>query len=240
MTKQAHIQLEKMENITKAIIVGDPKRVYTIANCLKNVEKLSDNRGYLSIKGEYKNTALVVVATGIGAPSTAIVIEELFNIGIKTIIRVGSCGAMQHGISLGSLIIPKGVVRDEGLTKKYVPVDFPAVADSELLNLAKTFSPDAYFGITRSHDGFYMENNAETEKYWSHFGILGADMESSALYVLGSLKNMQTLSILNNVVLYEADLAEGVNNLVNEEDLVANGELNSIKLALTILNEVND
>lgn len=240
MEKQAHIQLEKMTDLTKAIIVGDPKRVERVASCLENVEKLSDNRGYLSIKGDYQGTYILVIATGIGAPSTAIVVEELHNIGIDTIIRVGSCGAMQHDIPLGSLIIPTGVVRDEGLTKKYVPLDYPAVANTDLLSLAKKHNPLAHYGVTRSHDGFYMENNAETERYWSHFGILGADMESSALYVLGSLKNIRTLSILNNVVLYEADLNEGVNSLVNEEDAVASGELNSIKLALTILNEVKN
>lgn len=240
MTKQAHIQLEKMKQVSKAIIVGDPKRVERVASCLENVEKLSDNRGYISIKGDYQGASILVIATGIGAPSTAIVVEELANIGIDTIIRVGSCGAMQHNIPLGALIIPTGVVRDEGLTKKYVPTDFPAVANNELLSSAKKFLPNGYYGITRSHDGFYMENNTETEKYWSHFGILGADMESSALYVLGSLKGIRALSILNNVVLYEADLSEGVNSLVNEEDAVAKGEMDSIKLALTILNEVGN
>lgn len=80
-----------------------------------------------------------------------------------------------------------------------------------------------------------MPSNPETEALWSNFGILGGDMETSTLYVLGTLKGIKTLSILNNVVLYEADLNEGVNNLVNEAEVVANGEEASIKLALTLL-----
>ncbi|MBO0443058.1 nucleoside phosphorylase [Vagococcus fluvialis] len=235
MEIQAHIQLSSQNNVTKAIIVGDPKRVDTIKPYLTNVTDLAFNREYKSILGMYKEEPILVISTGIGAPSTAIAIEELDNIGIKTIIRVGSCGAMQKEINLGELVISTGTVRDEGLTKKYVPIDYPAIPSLDLLSNAKAIYPTAHFGITRSHDGFYMPDNTETESLWSSFGILGGDMETSTLYVLGSLKKMKTLSILNNVVLYEADLNEGVNSLVNEDSIVATGESNSIKLALELL-----
>lgn len=235
MEKQAHIQLTKMENVSKAIIVGDPKRVDTIKKYLNSPIDLTFNREYKSILGLYEGENILVISTGIGAPSTAIAIEELHNIGIKTIIRVGSCGAMQKDIDLGELVISTGVVRDEGLTKKYVPADFPGIPTPSLLEHAQKLSPQSHYGITRSHDGFYMDNNAETERFWSNFGILGGDMETSTLYILGSLKGVDTLAILNNVVLFEADLNEGVNNLVNEAEVVAQGEKKSIQLALKLL-----
>ncbi|MDT2813986.1 nucleoside phosphorylase [Vagococcus carniphilus] len=235
MEIQAHIQLSPLENVRKAIIVGDPKRVDTIKHFLTDTKDLMFNREYKSILGNFEGENILVISTGIGAPSTAIAVEELYNIGIRTIIRVGSCGAMQQNIPLGELVISTGVVRDEGLTKKYVPEDYPGIPDPSLVHQAKQLSPDSHFGITRSHDGFYMPSNAETEALWSNFGILGGDMETSTLYVLGTLKGIKTLSILNNVVLYEADLNEGINNLVNEAEVVANGEEASIKLALTLL-----
>lgn len=235
METQAHIQLAPMNNVSKAIIVGDPKRVDTIKSYLSSVKELTFNREFKSILGKYHNENILVISTGIGAPSTAIAVEELNNIGITTIIRVGSCGAMQKNIPLGELIISTGAVRDEGLTKKYVPSDYPAIPTHSLLNKAKKLSPNSYFGITRSHDGFYMPGNTETESFWSQKGILGGDMETSTLYVLGSLKKMNTLSILNNVVLYEASLNDGVNNLVNEDTIVSKGEKESILLALDIL-----
>lgn len=235
MENQAHIQLTNMKEVSKAIIVGDPKRVDVIKPYLSDPVNLVFNREYKSIVGNYEGVKILVISTGIGAPSTAIAIEELSNIGIQTIIRVGSCGAMQKNIPLGKLIISTGAVRDEGLTKKYVPEIFPAVPTLDLLDRARQLSPTSYFGITRSHDGFYMPNNADTESMWSEFGVLGGDMETSALYVLGLLKNIRTLSILNNVVLFEADLNEGVNNLVNEAEGVAKGERDSIELALDIL-----
>ena len=154
METQAHIQLSSLENVTKAIIVGDPKRVETIKPFLTNVSDLAFNREYKSALGTYENESILVISTGIGAPSTAIAIEELDNIGIKTIIRVGSCGAMQKGINLGELVISTGTVRDEGLTKKYVPADYPAIPCPTLVNEAKAILPTAHFGITRSHDGF--------------------------------------------------------------------------------------
>lgn len=235
MEIQAHIQLTEIKEVSKAIIVGDPKRVDTIKSYLTSPMDLAFNREYKSIIGTYKGAKILVISTGIGAPSTAIAIEELSNIGIDTIIRVGSCGAMQKNISLGELVISTGAVRDEGLTKKYVPKIFPAIPTPELLERARQLAPSSHFGITRSHDGFYMPDNAETEAMWSRFGILGGDMETSALYVLGQLKNIRTLSILNNVVLFEEDLNEGVNNLVNEAEIVTNGERASIELALNIL-----
>ncbi|MDR0851625.1 MAG: nucleoside phosphorylase, partial [Clostridiales Family XIII bacterium] len=91
------------------------------------------------------------------------------------------------------------------------------------------------FGVIRSHDGFYTDDNEQTEAYWSSKNVVGADMESGILFTLGLLRGIETLSILNNVVLYQADLADGVNALVGGDDKVARGEAASIKLALDII-----
>ena len=82
-----------------------------------------------------------------------------------------------------------------------------------------------------------MDDNARTEAFWSEKGIVADDMESGILMVIGRLRHMETLSILNNVVLYQGDLAEGVNELVNSADLVAKGEQDSLVTALQILSD---
>lgn len=233
--KQPHIQLDDGFDVKKAIIVGDPARVDKIGSFLKDSRTITFNREFKSLIGTYQNIKILVISTGIGAPSTAIAVEELYNIGITDIIRVGSCGGMQSFISLGELVIPVATVRDEGLTKKYVDNDYPAIPAPDFMLLAKSISPTSHFGITRSHDGFYMDDNDKTEKYWSEKGIIGADMETSTLFVLGTLRGIRTLSILNNVVLYEGDLKAGVNDLVEAETIVKEGEQESIKLALNIL-----
>ena len=94
---------------------------------------------------------------------------------------------MQLGIGLGNPIIGEGAVRDDGLTKMYVPEQYPAVPSSTLLAKAKEIAPEAIYGIIRSHDGFYMDNNEQTQEYWSNFGLIGEDMESGALFTVGRL-----------------------------------------------------
>lgn len=233
---QPHIQLSSDMDVSKAILVGDPARLDILKTFLENAHEVTYNREFRSVVGYYKSTKVLGLSTGVGAPSAVIAIEELAQIGVKEAIRVGSAGAYQDGIELGQLLIATGVVRDDGLSKQYVPVNYPAVPSLRLIHLVKKYAQDkTWFGIIRSHDGFYMDDNAETEAYWSHFGVLGADMESGAVMTVGDLRGVETLSILNNVVLWQGDLQEGVNNLVNEGEIVAQGERDSLQLALDIL-----
>ena len=234
---EPHTLLTEEIGTNCAIIMGDPARADVAAGLMENVKLLNFNREYKSFLGEYKGKKILAMSTGIGAPSAGIGVEELHNVGVKYVIRVGSAGAMQKNIKIGDLIIAEGAVRDDGLSKKYVPEIYPAVPSQKLLNLAKKYAPDAVFGIIRSHDGFYMDDNADTEKFWSQKGIVGADMESGILMVIGRLRGMETLSILNNVVLFEGDLAEGVNDLNQGKNFAADGEIKSLQVALDILTD---
>lgn len=235
--KQPHTQLTTAINTDSAVIVGDPARVDKAAAFLDDIQEWAFNREYKSILGNYRGKRILVMSTGIGAPSAGIGVEELHNVNVQKVIRVGSAGAMQSGIGFGELIIGEGVVRDDGLTQKYVPGIYPAVPSFKLMSLAHKYAPDAVYGIIRSHDGFYMDDNAKNEAFWSSKGIVGADMESGALMTIGRQRGMETLSILNNVVLYEGDLAAGVNDLVDGDDLMAKGEKASLKLAFDILSD---
>lgn len=235
---QPHTQLRSDIATDSAVIMGDPARVDRAAEFMDDATVYAYNREYKSVIGSYRNKRILLMSTGIGAPSAAIGIEELHNVGVKRVIRTGSAGAMQVGIALGQLIVAEGVVRDDGLTKKYVPAIYPAVPSFELLSLCHTYAPqNTVYGIVRSHDGFYMDDNESTERFWSEKGIVGADMESGALLTIGRQRHMETLSILNNVVLYEGDLAQGVNDLQSGDAAMAEGERRSIELALNILSD---
>lgn len=233
---EAHIQLGNSLNAKKAIIVGDPGRVTKVAECLDNPKDLVFNREFKSVIGDYHGEKILIVSTGIGAPSTAIAIEELFNIGIRQIIRVGSCGSLTNSLNIGDIVVATSVVREDGLSKEYVPLSFPACPCNDFLKTAfKVATKDTQFGTIRSHDGFYMETNTQKEKFWSKYLVLASDMETSILYVIAAIRGMKAISILNTVVEFDEPLEEGVNELVNGNEKMLKGEKGSIELALEIL-----
>ena len=177
-----------------------------------------------------------MMSTGMGGASIGIAVEELNNIGVKTMIRIGSCGALQEKIRLGDLVIPNGVVRDDGASRSYVEEKYPAVPDTELLmtilEVLKESGTVHHVGITRSHDSFYTEREDEINKYWSSKKVLGADMETAALFTIGRIRGVQTASILNTVTEYQGDLKEDINQYSDGKDSTMSGEEAEILTAL--------
>lgn len=98
-TVQPHLRISKGDVNEFCIVVGHPDRVILISKHLRNLKKISDNRGYVTYNGTYEGIPLTVCCTGIGGPSAAIVFEELINCGVKTIIRVGSGAVLKEKIT---------------------------------------------------------------------------------------------------------------------------------------------
>ena len=234
--KQAHICLDETLGIRYAILPGDPARLDRIAKELEDVQELAYNREFRSLRGRYKGVDVLALSTGIGGSSAGIAVEELHNIGVQAAIRIGSCGALQKGIGLGELVLVSGAVRDDGASKAYVPAIYPAVADFTLysccVEAAKTLGAVTHEGICHSHESFYHEENEAESAYWSKKGVLGADMETAALFTIGRLRGMKTASILNNVVLYGEDTADAIGDYVGGESATAKGERLEILTAL--------
>lgn len=232
---QAHLQLEKI-NAKYAIMPGDPKRIDVIKQFLDNPKELMYNREFRSVEGTYKGLPIIAVSTGVGGSSASLAVEELHNLGVHTMIRVGSAGALQTGINLGDLILGEGAIRDDGVSKTYVDSIYPAAPNHELLeaiiNVCKERDYPYHTGIIHSHETFYHDTNAEEEKKWSKLGVLGADFESAGLFVVGRIRGCRCASILNNVVVYGQDSADAVADYVNGESLTAIGEKREIEVAL--------
>lgn len=237
--KQPHICLDETLGIDYAILPGDPARLDRIAAQLENVRELAYNREFRSLCGEYRGVRVLALSTGIGGCSAGIAIEELHNIGVKAMVRIGSCGALQKGIALGDLILVCGAVRDDGASKAYVDVRYPAVTDAVLLNCcmesAKALGCRSHVGLAHSHESFYHEENEQESAYWSSKGVLGADMETAALFTIGRLRGVRTASILNNVVVYGEDTADAIGGYVDGAEACARGERDEIHVALEAL-----
>lgn len=240
---QPHIRLDSSIKIKFALLPGDPARLDRIAAFLKDVEELAYNREFRSIKGTYKGIEILAISTGIGGASAGIAVEELHNIGVKAMIRIGSCGSLQKDVKLGDLIIVNGAVRDDGASRTYIDAMYPAVPDPFLMNACINSAQDLGFpfhvGLARSHDSFYTDREEEIDAYWSKMGVLGADMETAALFTIGRLRGVSTASILNCVVTYEDDTADSIAQYVDGEDLSMQGEKHEILTALEAFYRIN-
>ena len=236
---QPHIRLDQNHGAVCALLPGDPARLDRIKTFLSDVNELAYNREYRSLVGSYQGIRVLAVSTGIGGASAGIAVEELHNLGVQNMIRIGSCGALQPQVKIGDLILVNGAVRDDGASKTYIDPIFPAVPDSELLfacvRAAKARAYRFHTGIARSHDSFYTDRETEIDSYWSKRGVLGADMETAALYTIGFLRGIRTMSILNNVVAFETDTLDAIGSYVDGERAAMQGEEHEILVALEAL-----
>lgn len=210
--KEYHIKLSSndIEGAKYAILPGDPGRVGKIAKYLENPKKIGQNREYTAYLGSISGEKVLVISTGMGGPSTAICIEELKNIGIEYLIRVGTCGGMQKNVMPGDIIIPTGAIRQEGTSKEYVPIEFPAVADYDLVDSLRKSSEKLQFkyhlGVVHCKDSFYGQHQPERMpvgyelknkwEAWIKAGALASEMETSALFTVSSTLRMKAAAVL--------------------------------------------
>jgi uridine phosphorylase len=143
-------------------LCGDPARVPRIAKGWSSSREILNLREYRIAVGERDGVRLAAASTGIGAPSTAILVEELAKIGAKRMIRVGNSGGLQPALALGDLVITTGAVRDDGTSRSYVLPEYPAVASWEvvhaLVTAARARGARHAVGLTWSLDAFYARN----------------------------------------------------------------------------------
>jgi uridine phosphorylase len=198
---QHHIHLKKGDVGRYVLLPGDPGRSEMIANYFDNPKFMAQNREYVSYTGTLLGEKVSVVSTGIGCPSTAIAVEELIAIGADTFIRVGTSGGLQPGIKTGDIAVVTGAIRDEGTTLHYMPVEFPAVADVDVVwalrEGAKRIGMPYHLGVTQSKDSFYGEVEPQRQpvdkrllerwKAWEMGGTICSEMEASAIFILCSI-----------------------------------------------------
>ncbi len=212
METMYHIGLKKedIKGAKYAILPGDPGRVEKIAEKLENAYPLGTHREYTSFLGKIEEENILIISTGMGGPSTAICVEELAQIGIKYLIRVGTSGGMQPDVNAGDIVIAQAAIRQEGTSKEYVPIEFPAVADIDLINaLRKSASELGYTshtGIIQCKDSFYGQHNPqrmpigyELENKWNAWikaGALCSEMETASLYTVASILKLKAAAVL--------------------------------------------
>ena len=199
-SQKPHIKLSPDTRFQRAIVCGAPERAALIASQLKDSSELAKNREYHSFIGKHQGVDVVVMSHGVGAPGATIGFQELIDVGVKSIIRVGTAGGLQDDAKIGDLAVATAAVRQDGTTAMMVPVGFPAVADLEVttaLSMALEKSgKKVHQGIVVTSDLFYpalMEN--DLAKFRSANAV-AVEMECAALFVTGTLRKVRTGSVL--------------------------------------------
>ncbi len=162
MDKQLITGLEPGQVARYVLLCGEPERVPRISSALDSHEMTADIREFVIHNGMVDDTAVTVASTGIGGPSTAILIEELANLGADTFIRIGTSGGIDEGLRKGDFVVATGAIRADGTSRSYAWPEYPAVADYEivaaLVDSAKKSGARFDVGVSLSVDGFYSEN----------------------------------------------------------------------------------
>ena len=197
-----HIEAKKGEIANKVLLAGDPLRAKAIAeHFLEDIKQYNNVRGMLGFTGTYKERKVSVQGSGMGIPSISIYTHELINeYDVKTLIRVGTCGAMQERINIKDIIIAMGASTDSSINHyRFEGMDYAPIANFDLLeqavNIAKKADLNYHVGNILSSDQFYHPNPNHWQN-WADYGVLAIEMESSALYTLASRFGVKALTIL--------------------------------------------
>jgi uridine phosphorylase len=200
---QYHLKMREGDVGEYVLLPGDRARVMLMSPYLQDCKEVGNNREYLTHTGYHKGVKVSVMSTGMGCPAAAIAVEELANIGAKVFIRTGSTGALQPPIDVGDLIIVTGAVKNEGTSRMYEPVEFPALASEDvvhsLIEAARSLKDQLrlnyHVGIVSTDDAFYAET-PEFIQNLTRLGVLGLDMESSAIFTVSRLRGLRAGSVM--------------------------------------------
>ena len=217
-----HLRAEPGDYAEACLLPGDPLRAKYIAETyLDNAVQQNAERGMLGYTGEFEGRPVSVQATGMGCPSAAIVVEELVQLGVKRMLRVGTCGGLQPDLQLGDLIVALSAIPADATARHLVGSDqHVPTASWELVHgavhVAKDIGQSMRLGPIVSSDLFYNPDDGQYER-WSSRGVLAVEMEAAVLFTLGALRGFAAgcLLTVSDVVV------EGEFQRISDEELRA-------------------
>lgn len=224
-----------------AILIGDPARIDRIAGHLDDPVFPAVSRGLRTVTGRRGGRRVTAAAFGMGAPIATIVLHELYALGIRTFLRIGTAMAIPPA-GLGDFVLADGALRADGTSNSYAPLGYPAIADFELntalRNRLAAGDRTWHAGIFGTWDGFYTEmfglSGARREMIGSlkqdieRMGLIGTDMETSALLVAARILGARASTLC--VATVDAHTQEKIS-----DDAMARAELELFEVALDAL-----
>lgn len=189
---------------------GSPERTEKIAQYFENPKEIAYNREYRTWTGTLDGVPVAVTSTGIGGPSTAIAVEELFQCGVDTMMRVGSCASVSPKVCIGDIVVPIGAVRMEGVGNHYLPLEYPAVANFQMMKALEAAAQELQMpidtGVTITKASFYSQTTPETKPVaqellyrWDAYvkgGATNTSMECAPLFLIASTLGIRAASVM--------------------------------------------
>jgi purine-nucleoside phosphorylase len=197
-----HIGADAGQIAPTVLLPGDPLRARWIAeNFLDDATCYSEVRGMYGYTGTWRGRPVSVQGSGMGQPSMAIYVNELFrDYDVQQIVRVGSCGALSERLALRDVVIASGACTDSSMNRlRFHGLDYAAVADFGLLRAAHDAAAarddiTAHVGLIFSGDSFYSPRTELMKPMVDH-GVLAVEMEASGLYTLAASYGRRALAI---------------------------------------------
>jgi DeoD family purine-nucleoside phosphorylase len=215
-----HLRAQPGDYAEACLLPGDPNRARLIATrFLDDVAERNTERGLLGYTGTFEGKPVSVQATGIGGPSAAIVVEELIQLGVKRLLRVGTCGALKPYLRHGDLILALSAIPDDGTSRRYADGEpIAPTADWDLLHgvvhAAKEIGERiAYVGPIVSADVFYDPDEGAFGR-WAARGALAVEMEAAPLFTIAALRGVQA-----GCLVAVSDTWEGKHERISDKDL---------------------
>ncbi len=189
------LQVKVADLTPRVLVAGDPARVQRIAGLLDDARQLAATREYVTWAGTYKGVAINVMSHGVGSAGAGAVFEELCRGGAERIIRVGTAGGLQPDVKDGDVVVATAAVRCDGLSRRLVPLEWPAVADVDitvaLRQAAAASELTVHTGVVLTADNFYPSPVLPNDQpMWRDFGAVAVEMEVSALYTVASINGV--------------------------------------------------
>ena len=213
-----HINATPADFAPTVLMPGDPLRAKFIAeNFLTDAKLVNNVRGIHGYTGTYEGVPVSVMASGMGMPSIGIYSYELFNFfDVKTIIRVGSAGALNPDIKVRDIVLGQGACTNSAYASQYgIPGTYAPIASYNVLrtcaDIATEMGVPFHVGNLLSSDTFYADNGAEANAAWTKMGVMAIEMEAAALYMNAARCGKQALALCtvsDHIVTGEATTAE--------------------------------
>lgn len=232
-----HLRAEAGDYAPNVLCPGDPRRARYIAETFfdEGFRTVNEERGMLGFTGTFDGKPISVQTTGMGAPSSGIVFEELVALGATRLIRVGTCGGLQERISMGDTVVAISATADDQTPLRLAQLDsYAPTASFELAEVAARVSRESgarvHVGSVVTSGLFYDPDKTAFGR-WKRTGHLGVEMEAAMMFTVAAVHGIESLAMMTvSDLLFEsgdtqrisdADLKAGVDRMMQLACVVA-------------------